>query len=83
MSNEITHLARELVRVRRNLAGEAPYSPSWAAAVEWCEGLESRVRSLGMDPDVLARSAALPAGSRRRWAGSSPICMDRRVESAE
>jgi hypothetical protein len=65
-TDEINHLALELVRARRNLAAEAPYSPSWAATVEWCDGLESRVRSLGMDPDALALSARCPRDLRQR-----------------
>jgi hypothetical protein len=53
---ENVHLGRELVRVRRNLAAETPYSPAWAATVEWHDELETRIRSLGGDPDTLARS---------------------------
>ena len=83
MSNdEINRLARELVRVRRNLAAEAPYSPAWTATVEWCDDLESQVRSLGMDPDALARSA-LSARSRQGRAHSSLTCTDRFAASAE
>ena len=83
MSNdEINHLARELVRVRRNLAAEAPFSPAWTATVEWCDDLESQVRSLGMDPDALARSP-LPAQSRQGRAHSSLTWTDRFAASAE
>ena len=81
-NNEINHLARELVRVRRNLAAEAPYSPAWTATVELCDDLESQVRSLGMDPDALARST-LPARSRHARAQSSLTWTDVFAASAE
>ena len=84
MSNdEINHLALLLVRVRRNLAAEAPYSPSWAATVEWCDDLESRVRSLGMDPDCARLLGALPTRSSSAPSDSSLTWTGRCVARAE
>ena len=59
---EITQLARQIVRVRRLLASESPYSPAWAATSEWVEQLEDEARDMGLDPDALAHSTTWLAG---------------------
>lgn len=83
MSNdEISDLARQLVRVRGTLAAEAPSSPAWAATIEWRDELEAQLRSGGVDPDALGRSRKLAARPRRRPAQSSLAWTDRYSASA-
>ena len=53
----ISDLVRQLLRVRGMLATDTPGSPAWAATVEWRDELETRIRSLGRDPDVVERTA--------------------------
>jgi hypothetical protein len=59
---EIAQLARQIVRVRRLLADESPFSPAWAATSEWVDQLEGEARTMGLDPDALAHSSAWLAG---------------------
>ena len=75
-NDEISRLARQLVRVRDALAAEAPFSPAWAATVEWCDELEAQIRSMGRDPDALARATRLAARRRRRPAQSGLASID-------
>jgi hypothetical protein len=77
--DEIRHLIRQLLRVRGIVASDVPGSPAWAATVEWRDELEAQIRSMGMDPDALARSAKLavrsgsrPAPSRATWTDRYP-----------
>jgi hypothetical protein len=58
-------LARQLIRVRRNLDLEAPHSPAWTATSEWVDDLERQIRDLGVDVE-LAVSVALEERSRRQ-----------------
>jgi hypothetical protein len=78
MSNdEISRLAFRLTRVRDALATEAPFSPAWAATVEWCDELEAQIRSMGTDPDALAGATRPAARRRRRPAQGGPTSIDR------
>jgi hypothetical protein len=63
---EIASLARQLARVRRALADEAPHSPAWAATVEWVEELEEGARAMGLDPDTLVESLGCLSELRSR-----------------
>lgn len=54
MHNEqLAHLTRQLRRARRNLQGDAPYGPAWAASIEWVGDLEREIRDLGTDLGLL------------------------------
>jgi hypothetical protein len=80
--DEISRLAWRLVRVRDVLAAEAPFSPAWAATVEWGDELEAQIRSMGRDPDALARATRLAARRRRRPAQLRPTSIDRSPAAA-
>jgi hypothetical protein len=67
-NDEIDDLARQLLRVRAIVAAEAPSSPAWAATVEWRDEIEAQLRSMGIDPDVLARTPELAGRRRKRQA---------------
>jgi hypothetical protein len=41
-------LAGELIIARQRLAGDAPYSPAWAATSAWVDDLERELRQLGL-----------------------------------
>ena len=73
--DEIRDLACQLARVRGIVAADVPGSPAWAATVEWRDELEAQIRSMGMDPDALARSPE-PTARPRRLAQSRPMWTD-------
>ena len=50
--DQAAQLARQLVRVRRNLESESPFGPAWAATSEWVDDLERQIRELGNDLGV-------------------------------
>jgi hypothetical protein len=54
MFGDVASLSKSLVRARRHLAAESPYGPAWAATAELVAELEADVRSLGIDPDLVA-----------------------------
>jgi hypothetical protein len=58
-------LARQLIRVRRNLELEAPHGPAWTATSEWVDDLERQIRDLGVEVE-LAIALALTERSRRQ-----------------